>query len=424
MKEKKHRLNSNNIFKGLMIFILIYLLFRAVPLPFSKKFNTMRPNVATYMSSFKTRGVIIKDEKTYYSTNKGNIETFVKEGARAPAGSRVAVLTSLDGSHGIEEELEQINKSINEINSIKFDTENLDMESKEEVIKNLKFKIQEEIKNNKLDNIYILREQLSAITLGTEGENTKVDNTIMQLESRREELFKALHENIKDYYIDQACMISYKVDGFEEKYLPEDFEKYSYESISKDMEIEKSGTRDPKDTLLEANQAIFKTIDNFKWNLAIKVDDLKTLKNIENKKTLKFKINDRSDELEGKIIKVNKFKNKGVVVLELRSKLQDYYSERFPNIEVIESNTLGFKVPKSALVEKEQTKGVMVKDISNIARFRPVVVLAEDKDNMYLKMGDENGYLKTEKDEVIRTISLFDEIFLKPKGIKDGKIME
>jgi len=422
MKKKKLKINSSLIFKSLMVFILVYLVMRAVPLPFNKKFNTMRPKISTYMNSFETQAVIIKNEKVYYATNKGNLETFIEEGERTPAGSRVAVLTALDSGNAIEEELAQINKSISEIENIKIDLDSLDDESRINAIKSIKNKIQEEIKNNNLDKIYILREQLNALVTGEGMGETSSDTTLNQLKKRQDELFKTIHENVKDYYIDDAAMISYKIDGYEEAYLPEDFEKYTYDKVNKDLEANKKDT--PKlGQIVEKDQPIFKTIDNFNWYLGIKIDDLKTIKDLENKRTLKIRVNNKNEELEGKIIKINKFKNKGVVILEFKSKLQDYYDRRFLDLEVIESNTLGFKIPKTCLIEKDNIKGVMVKDISNIVRFRQVVILAEDGDNVYLKVGDDNGYLRTDKDETIRTISLFDEIFLKPKSVKDGKIL-
>ncbi len=422
MKKKRFRLNGSAAFKGLLLIILFYLLIRAIPLPFSKKFNTMRPKISTYMNSFETKGVIIKSEKVYYATNKGNIDTFVTEGERTPAGSRVAVLTALDSGNTIEEELSQINKSISEIENIKIDVDSLDEEAKNKAILDIKKKIQEEIRNKKLDKIYILREQLNALITGEGIENTASGNTLSQLKKRQDELFKTIHENVKDYYIDDAAMISYKLDGYEETYLPEDFEKYDYDKVNKDIENNKPEVKKLGE-VVESGQPIFKTIDNFNWYLAIKIDDLKNIKNLENKKTLRIKIKDKNQELEGRIIKINKLKNKGVVILEFRSKLQDYYNKRFLDLEVIESNTLGYKVPKTALIEQDKLQGVMVKDISNIVRFRQVIILAEDGDNLYLKVGDENGYVRTEKDETIRTISLFDEIILKPKSVKDGKIL-
>lgn len=417
MSAKKKRSKKG---RSYIIFIIIalVLIFKFIPRGRDK---TIRPQVAPYMDSFKTSGVIIKNEKIYYASNKGNLESFTKEGSRASSGSKVAILTSLDGAKAIEDELGQINKSIKELKDIRIDVDSLEEGSREEYIENIKSKIQENIKQGRLENIYIMREQLNVLLTGEN--NVEADNTLSQLEKRQNELFKALNENVKDYYIDSAGMISYKLDGYEEKYKIEDFEKHSYEKVKRDIEagvseIKKAGP------IVDANEPIFKNIDNFSWNLAVKIDDLKSIDNLKDRKTLKIRINDSNDELEGKIIGVNKFKNKAVVVLEFRSKLQDYYLERFPIVEVIKYNTYGFKIPKTAIIENENVKGVMVKDISNIARFRPVIIISEDKDNYYLKTGDDNGYLLTNDNETIRTINTFDEVFVNPKGIKVGKILD
>ncbi len=427
--DKKNKLNMSKVLKFLFIFVIIYLLLRVVPLPFFKNSGTMRPTVSTYMETLETTGVIIKDEKVYYATNKGNVETLIGEGERAASGSKVSVLTATEGSSKFENELEQINKSINEIKNVRVNlSENSDV-SKEDLIKELKNNIQIAVKNNKVDNIYILREQLQSLT-GGETTIQEGNDTLAQLEKRREELFGLLHENVKDYYIDEAAMISYNIDGYENAYVDKDFEKYTYDKINKDIEenTEKPGkkskiTKEQKSFAVETDSPIFKTIDNFKWHLAIKIDDIKLVNKLGDKKTLTVQI-DNGEELEGKIVTINKFKNKAVIILEFRSKLQDFYTKRFPKIRVIESNTMGFKIPKTSVIEEEKVKGVMVKDISGIARFRPIIILAEDEENVYVKMGDDNGYVSNEKQGTIRTINIFDEVFLKPKGIKDGKIID
>ncbi len=421
---KKRRINTKFIFKILLIIIFIYLLLRAFPSPTGSDYRTFLPEDTIHYNSFKTSGVIIKDERIYYATDRGAVETFIDEGERVSSGSKVAVLTRSGDSASLEEELSQINKSISDLKSIQSESENGDV-SKSDIVINLKDQIQNEIRAGNYDRVYLLKEKILNLNDGSNHDKSK--SRLAQLEEKRKKLSKQIDESIKNYYLEDAAIVSYKIDGFEEKYQPKDYEKYSYNSIKEDLkkaEEDKTPIATVDKETYSIDNPIFKAIDNFKWNLAIKVDDLKKIKDLENRKTLKVQLLNINEELEGKIIGINRFKDSGVIILEFRSKLHEFYNERFIELNVVDSTVKGYKIPKSSTLEKDSSLGVYIKDSSNIVRFRPIVVVGEDEHNYYVNKGDENGYIKMEGKEAIRSIALFEEIFINPKKVKEGKIMK
>jgi len=77
------------------------------------------------------------------------------------------------------------------------------------------------------------------------------------------------------------------------------------------------------------------------------------------------------------------------------------------------------------VIEKDGLKGVYIRDISGIIRFRPIEIISEDDDYVYISTGDKNNYIFTgEGEEKVRTVRQFDEILLNPSYVEEGMIIE
>ena len=111
------------------------------------------------------------------------------------------------------------------------------------------------------------------------------------------------------------------------------------------------------------------------------------------------------------------------MVIEFTDKLHDYYSIRFPEIEIIKSKVDGLKIPTKAVIDKDSIKGVYIKDKSGIVKFRPIKILGEEGNNTYVDLGDNNANITLEgAEKSVQTITLFDEIFVNTINIKEGQI--
>lgn len=421
-KTKKGRILLR-IFLG---FVLIYLVFRAFPSSFSNA-KTLTPKKDNLVDGIETKGVLIKKETVYDANNDGLVEVFVEEGSRVKSGTKVATLTSSSDSSAIEGELFQIEQSLQELrdSSLNLSDSNKKL-SPEELENKITREIQENIKNKKLENIYVLKEQLSTINKQDQAseDNSQAD-AISSLETRREDLTEAMNKSLKQYYSEFGGLVSYKVDGYEKQYLPADFEKYTYDKLKKEI-TNLNGDEEEKENKYQAkiNHPIYKLVDNFEWYVAILVDDLKKIEEIKDSKTLTIRINDDRQDMTGRVVTINKFKNTGVIVLKFTSRLHDFYDLRFIDVEILKSNKNGYRVPKEAVMDKQDKKGVYIKDLSGVVRFRPVIIMGEDNKNFFIQAGDDNGNLRISDDEVIRTITSFDEIFLKPGSVREGSIIK
>ena len=118
-------------------------------------------------------------------------------------------------------------------------------------------------------------------------------------------------------------------------------------------------------------------------------------------------------------------KKEALVVIKFTNYLYELYEERYLDIELIKNTYEGLKVPNESIVEHDKIKGVFIKDISGIVRFRPVEILARDTQNAIVSEG-ENGRIKIIKDgkeELVKTLQVFDEIFIDGSQVKEGQLI-
>ena len=323
-----------------------------------------------------------------------------------------------------QQELEQIDKSLTALKNSESDTEIIIKEKGkiEELEDSTVEDLQQMINSGKYDEVYLLKEKLSLY--GNKGKDVAMTDTLLgqsleNLNSRKETIKEEISSNYIRYYMTHAGILSYVLDGQEEIYFPQDFENYTYDKLNvvNNDNKNKEGKR-----TVDVSEPIYKIIDNFEWYIAIKIEDLKEIKEFETNKFISIEM--MGEELRGRIVAINTSGNKAVMVVKFNTILHDYYNLRFPKLEVIKYKIDGLKIPHKAIVDKDGLKGVYIKDASGIVRFRPINILGEDDKYTYVDRGDNSSYIEIVGEEKpSKTITLFDEIFLNPSNIKEGQIL-
>lgn len=405
--------------------IIIYLIFRSVPSLLANNAKTINPEKSTFVNKYAYQGFLIMDETLVKASKSGKVQLFSEEGERVPAGVKIASVNSLNDASSLKQELSQLEESIVALKKTETESKLLEVEKgKIEILHvDLVDKLQELIILGNYDEIYIVKEQLALIGSKSKDisfSNTLVGQSIENLELKMDSINSEIVSNNTIYYSSQAGIISYRLDGYEDVYLPKDFENYIYDKLIKDMSREKND----EDFNVSAGQPIYKNIDNFQWYLAIKIEDLSEIEGYDVNKYINIQMNEDSQVIRGKVIAINTSEDKGVLVAQFDSVLHDNYLIRFPEIEIIKSKTDGYKIPSEVIVDRDSVKGVYIKDKSSIVRFRPINIIGEENNYTYVDMGDNYGNIKLPGEEgSFSTISLFDEIFLKVNNIKEGQIL-
>lgn len=251
---------------------------------------------------------------------------------------------------------------------------------------------------------------------------TLLNQSLDNLNKRKEEIEKDIKSNNINYYSSNGGIVSFNIDGYEEVYYPKEFENYTYDKI--DI-LEKDKKNEKPKVDVSVGDPLFKIIDNFEWYMAIKIEDLKDIKSFEKGQSITLFMDETKKEIKGKILSINITKNKAVMVIKFTTLFHEYYDYRFSTVEIVKYKKEGLKIPSKAIVEKDGIKGVYIKEISGIVKFRPIKVLGEDDKYTYVQKGDNRGFIKLEDEKnPIKTITLYDEIFLNTMNIKEGQILD
>jgi putative membrane fusion protein len=426
-KRKRKRLIKSSFRIAIISFIFIYLIFRSVPIFLANTAKTILPVEELVVNKISSEGVIIKNEIVYKAEGTGELDSKIKEGERVPAGIEIANINLLEDTSQLKLELIEIENSILYLSKTDTDSEVIQAENTEILNKQNKLieTLQIAINLGNYGQVIASKAELELYNTNPRDiviANKYADQSLESLQQERDELLEKINSNNIRYYTTNSGIVSYNIDGFESLYLPQDFENYTYDKIN----IENIN----KDTIDENNvkegSAVFKMIDNFQWYIAIKIEDIKDIVDYEINQNIWVQLENDEKEISGRIIAINLTDNKAVIVIRFNDYLHEFYNLRFLNVHIIQSKTNALKIPSKVVIEKDGQKGVYIKEINGIVKFRPIIVLSEDEDNefTYIQRGDDKGYIQLPGlENTSKTVLLYDEIFISTNNIKEGQIL-
>lgn len=426
-KRDKRRKRKKWIRAAFISFILIYLIFRSVPALYASNLKTVLVEEGTIEDSVNFPGIVVRNERVYRADGDGEISFFKKEGERVKVGAKIAELSLKEEDSSLESELEEVNKKIESMEKVNKQKE---MAKKDEIKseKNAELviaELQDNIINGNYDETAQLKEELYCL-LGKKnnaiGENTLANQSLDNLRKKKEELTKEIQNSTVNYFSQEAGIVSFKIDGFEEIYSGKNILNYTLEDI-RDKEAETKVSKNK--SVVNVGDALFKIMDNYNWYLLVDVDDIKEIKSLKEGDMLSVCLDGRDEELKGRIIKIQPKNGQGLVAIRLDTHFHDYYEKRNVDVKIIKSKNEGLKVPTKAICEKDGLNGVYIKDISGIIRFRPVKILGQNEEYAIVSKGNNNNLIDIEgSDKKIKTIKVFDEILLTGGKAKEGQIID
>lgn len=425
-QNKKKNGNKNKVFRIIMLIaIFIYFALRAIPNIISFSTKTVFPEREVIGDNYNTNAIIIRNEELYKSAGRGNVKYSAKEAERVPSGKHIAQLKLSGNASTHDQKLQELNKKIEILTEAKGEIDKEDKTSPEKTqdnINNILKEIQKNLQNGNYEEAEVLKEKLSIYEGNKDdiaGGKVLIDESLQKLQSEKAKITEEINKNTIDYYAKDAGIVSFKVDGYEEVYKYSDRSKYKFEDL-KEKPIKKN-LLDNK--VSENNEPIFKIISNYEWFMIIDGTKLKDVD--EFKEGNNIRIGSKDKEIVGRIENIHKTKENITILCRFNTDFEEFYDQRFVNIDVIRYKYDGFKIPKKAIVEEDNQKGVFIRDISGITKFRPVKILYEKDESVYVSTGDEQNNIKIGvDDELVRTITKFDEILLNNPSIKEGMILK
>ncbi len=291
----------------------------------------------------ETVGYIIRNEVVQKSEKYSNgIYAIASEGQRVAINEPIFRYYS-DSEKEVTDEINQLNYKIQNLLEQDKSVTSAD-------IKAIENQIDEKIENiNILNNYQEMNEYKKNIDtliskkikfIGDVTENKEIKELVKQRNSLENKL-----KNGSEYQKAQKSgIVSYRVDGLEEKLSPDKFNIINEQYLD-NLEI-KTGQ------IISASNDCGKIIDNFKCYIAVTMNSKEAMEAKVNDK-VKIRIsNDEEDD--AKIIQINEESGKRTIIFQLSKMSEVLINHRKIDIDVIWWDASGLKVPNQVLTQENQ----------------------------------------------------------------------
>ncbi len=302
-------------------------------------------------------GIIIRDEKVYYSQGEGMLHTIIAQGEKVKKNGEVCFLIN---NASLEQTLEEKNKISTELykaadNREKFSYYQDDIYQIDTSIKNTINTFYGERSKNTTEYIYAIRNEL---------ENSVAKRTKLYVNEQNYmgepvgHKLTALDVKMNQLqYInktEQSGIVSYGVDGVEEQLTPQVIDTMSY-STFKDIR-QNAHQNLGNNTHVTKGLPLYKVISDDRWYITTYID----IKEAEEYKegqnyTLNFETVERlkvNFKLKTKKIEENKVR----LVFETNEQMDRFLNLRVIDFSIGNKNEEGLKIPLQAIVEQNMIK--------------------------------------------------------------------
>lgn len=405
--DKKNGKGFSSFLGALVAFIFIIIAFNTVITSFFKKdIKTETPVEEVFYNSVAMNSALIRTEEVYQAGRHSYFTTQAKEGEKVKRGLENLSVTKSTNDL-IDKKIDAINKRLKDLDYDTSGEESLDQKAMNRKIKALQISINQK-----------RYEDLSQILNSAEDEEDKYYESIKnysidKLLEMKEELNESKRSEAPAVKVSMSGIVSYFIDGLEDKYTNENFDALSEKDLIEDSKSYSLNEGKSNDN--------FKILDNFSMNILAFSDD-KKLEDVNVNDVVLIEWDLTGTKTYARVLKKEKSGDTYKFLLNIRERISELYKDRFSKMEIIFDEYKTFKLPKSALVDRGSEKGVYIKDIDNTIRYKRVLLVGSDRDNIYVMRTDDNGLMKYKKLK-FKSIKYYDEVVVFPSTVKEGDIL-
>lgn len=405
--DKKNGKGFSSFLGALVAFIFIIVAFNTIITSFFKKdVKTETPVEEVFYNSVMMNAALIKTEEVYQAGRNSYFTTQAKEGEKVKKGLENLSVTK-SANDVIDKKLAAINKRLKDLDYDTSDDIGLDNKVMTSKIKALQISINQK-----------RYEDLSQILNSTEDDEDKYYESIKnysidKLLEMKDELLINKRSDAPSIRVSMSGIVSYFIDGLEDKYTNKNFDAIFEKDLledSKSYSINKAQSNDK-----------FKIFDNFSMNI-LAFSNNEKLEDVGVNDVVLIEWDLTGTKTYARVLKKEKVDKTYKFLLNIRERISELYKDRFSKMEIIFDEYKTFKLPKSALIDKGSEKGVYIKDIDNTIRYKRVLLVGSDRDNIYVMRTDDNGLMKY-KNLKFRSIKYYDEVVVFPSTVKEGDIL-
>ena len=405
--DKKNGKGFSSFLGALVAFIFIIIAFNTVITSFFKKdIKTQTPVEEVFYNSVAMNSALIRTEEVYQAGRHSYFTTQAKEGEKVKRGLENLSVTKSTNDL-IDKKIDAINKRLKDLDYDTSAEESLDQKAMNKKIKALQISINQK-----------RYEDLSQILNSAEDEEDKYYESIKnysidKLLEMKDELNESKRSEAPAVKVSMSGIVSYFIDGLEDKYTNENFDALSEKDLIEDSKSYSLNQGKSNDN--------FKILDNFSMNILAFSDD-KKLEDVNVNDVVLIEWDLTGTKTYARVLKKEKSGDTYKFLLNIRERISELYKDRFSKMEIIFDEYKTFKLPKSALIDRGSEKGVYIKDIDNTIRYKRVLLVGSDRDNIYVMRTDDNGLMKYKKLK-FKSIKYYDEVVVFPSTVKEGDIL-
>ena len=353
-------------------------------------------------------GYVIRNEKIVKGQNyKNGMEQIKTEGERAAKNENIYRYYSAD-ENNLKQKIEELDQKIQEVMS------------KEENLYTSDMRILEKQIDEKLENIYKVNDYVKLAEYKKEidrlvtkkakiaGDSSPKGSYLRQLIEERKKYENKLNSGAEYVKAPISGIVSYRVDGLEEKLTPDKIGELDKKSLD-ELDL-KTGK------IVATNEECGKVIDNFEAYI-ITISKSKEAKEAKVGERIKVRLSNNV-ETSAKIVNLKQEENGEVVIaLQIDNQIKELINYRKITFDLIWWSATGLKVPNQAIVE-ENGKNYVVRNRAGY--LSKILVKVSKKGNNYSIVEpyktEELREMGLSEREIInkRKISMYDEILIKP----------
>lgn len=408
--KRKRRKKKIKITPQILILLLLALVIARNVYVKQFKSKTLELNsIEKYESNLKLKGPVIKEE--YLISYGEKIYTDKEVMDKISANSNIGSIN--DFKNNLDLNLEYAKDQADRLNKIediyhkkrekeesKEDAED-EKEENESIITITSDYIYEKVRNKELESLKNLQE----IDYNHINKNREELNYLKNKYNVTSEVLSKNGENLK---VSVSGVLINDVDGYEDILNPYniDLENFEFKIPSGKVENE----------TVEGS----KIVNNNFFYLYFKVPNSKLKGKTEIGDRIKIKI--EKEYLTGEVKKLfNDGKN-----TKFLTKFDEGFNlienSRFLDFKLVKDEENSFLIPTSSLMKNEELWGVYVKNPSGIVEFKPIKIISEDGKNTFVSVGKDG--MITFGGKNYETLTLYDEVLLHPKLVKDNELLE
>ena len=349
-------------------------------------------------------GYIIRDEQVVKGKNyKNGMEQILNEGEKAAKDEEIFRYYSKN-ENDLKQQIADLDSKIQEAS--KSEKNNISLADAKILENQLDEKIRELSKITDMTKITEYKKQIDSIISKKSklvGETSEAGSYLKKLYDQRAELEKTLNSGAEYVKAPKSGIVSYKVDGLEETLTPNNFSSLNKEFLNK-LNL-KTGqivaTNDECGKIIDNSYCYIATISNTEEGKNAKVDDI-----------VKIRFSD-NNIIKAKIVYVSKEnENENLIILSLDRGIEKLANYRKISFDLIWWSNTGFKIPNSAIVEKD---GISYVVRNRAGYFDKIAIKIDKKNDKYSIVSnysiDELNKLNLKQ---TATIAIYDELILNP----------